>query len=63
MVCVVVFQKSQRDFHKLEKALQPDELAQMMSNSTAEQRFRVLEKQFQEQVAIYRQVIDRLATV
>ncbi|KAL8561912.1 hypothetical protein ACOMHN_046702 [Nucella lapillus] len=54
------FQKSERDFSKLEKALQPEELAQMMSNVSAEQRHAALEKQYQEHVAEYRRIIARL---
>ncbi|XP_076455980.1 histone acetyltransferase type B catalytic subunit-like [Babylonia areolata] len=54
------FQRNQRDYHKLERALQPDELAQMMSNMSAEQRHMVLEKQFQEHITLYKQILSRL---
>ncbi|KAK7092757.1 histone acetyltransferase type B catalytic subunit-like [Littorina saxatilis] len=56
------FQKSKRDFHKLEKALHPDELAQTLSCLTTEQRQMQLEKLFQEHVTAYRQIINRMAT-
>ena len=60
-LCMCVLQKSKRDFHKLEKALQPEELAQTLSCLTTEQRHMQLDKQFQELVTVYRHVIDRLA--
>ncbi|PVD37263.1 hypothetical protein C0Q70_04260 [Pomacea canaliculata] len=59
----IPFQKSRRDFKKLERALGPEELAQTMSCMTQEQRHLILEKNFQEHVQMYRQVIDRLAAL
>ncbi|KAK7495641.1 hypothetical protein BaRGS_00013088, partial [Batillaria attramentaria] len=55
------FQRSWRDFQKLERALHAEELAQTMSCMTPEQRHLVLEKSFQDHVQIYRHVLDRLA--
>lgn len=54
-------QKNGRDFAKLRKALQPNELAATINNISLEQRFDFLEKEFQECVTEYRSVIERLA--
>ncbi|CAI9719858.1 histone acetyltransferase type B catalytic subunit-like [Octopus vulgaris] len=54
------FHKNGRDFKKLETILQPDELSATMPNLNAEQKYALLDKQFNETVQIYRHVIDRL---
>lgn len=56
----IPFQKNGRDFEKLQKALRPDELSATLSCMTLEQRHQYLEKAFEEQVDIYRHVIERL---
>ncbi|ESO94305.1 hypothetical protein LOTGIDRAFT_232538 [Lottia gigantea] len=54
------FTKNRRDFQKLKKALNPQELDETM-NTTEEKRLEYLEKSFEEHVEVYRQVLDRLA--
>ena len=55
-----IFQKNGRDFEKLQRALNPMELAASMNNLTKEQRLEYLEKTFQETVEEYSKVIERL---
>ncbi|XP_046546607.1 histone acetyltransferase type B catalytic subunit-like [Haliotis rubra] len=54
------FQKNGRDFKKLEKALQPEELSQTLSCMSLEQRHLYLEKAFQDHVDVYRHILDRV---
>ncbi|XP_062589118.1 histone acetyltransferase type B catalytic subunit-like [Saccostrea cucullata] len=56
------FQKNGRDFDKLKNVLRPDEFTATLSSITEEQRHQYLETTFQENVEMYRKVIDRLAT-
>ena len=56
----LIFQKNGRDFEKLQRALNPMELAASMNNLTKEQRLEYLEKTFQETVEEYSKVIERL---
>ncbi|XP_061178259.1 histone acetyltransferase type B catalytic subunit-like [Saccostrea echinata] len=56
------FQKNGRDFDKLKNVLRPDEFSATLSSITEEQRHQYLETTFQENVEMYRKVIDRLAT-
>ncbi len=55
------FQKNGRDFQKLQRALNPTELAASVNNLTDEQRMEYLEKTFQETVDEYSKIIERLA--
>ncbi|KAL5010392.1 hypothetical protein ScPMuIL_012697 [Solemya velum] len=55
------FQKKGRDFEKLQRALQPDELKQTLSCMSLEQRHLYLEKAFEEQLEIYEHIIERLS--
>ncbi|XP_033732888.1 histone acetyltransferase type B catalytic subunit-like [Pecten maximus] len=54
------FQKKGRDFDKLEKVLRPDELSATLSCLSKEQRLAYLENTFQENLDMYRHVIERL---
>ncbi|OWF35869.1 histone acetyltransferase type B catalytic subunit-like [Mizuhopecten yessoensis] len=54
------FQKKGRDFDKLEKVLRPDELSATLSCLSKEQRLAYLENTFQENIDMYRHVIERL---
>jgi len=56
------FQKTQRDFKKLQKVLNDKELSATMNNLTAEQKMDYLEKTYNELVDEYRIVVDRLVT-
>ncbi|XP_060573241.1 histone acetyltransferase type B catalytic subunit-like [Ruditapes philippinarum] len=56
----IPFQKNGRDFEKLKKALKPDELSATLSCMSMEQRHQYLEKAFEEQIEVYRHVIERL---
>ena len=56
-----LFQKNGRDFEKLGKALNPDELTATMGCMNLEQRHLYLEKAFEEHVDMYGHVIERLA--
>ena len=55
------FQKNGRDFEKLGKALQPDELTATLGLMTLEQKHLYLEKAFEEHLDMYSPVIERLA--
>ncbi|XP_048730537.2 histone acetyltransferase type B catalytic subunit-like [Ostrea edulis] len=55
------FQKNGRDFDKLKKVLQPDEFSATLSSITEDQRHQYLETTFQENVEMYRKVLERLA--
>jgi hypothetical protein len=46
---------------KLQSTLNTNEIAAALDNLTSEQRLEYLEKEFQEHVDFYRQVLDRLA--
>ena len=55
------FQKNGRDFEKLQRALQPNELAATMNNYTLEQRMDYLHKAYLEIVDEYKRIIERIA--
>lgn len=55
-----LFQKNGRDFEKLQRALNPNELAATMNNLTVEQRLEYLDKTFNETVGEYRHILDRV---
>ncbi|XP_074652365.1 histone acetyltransferase type B catalytic subunit-like [Tubulanus polymorphus] len=55
------FQKSRNDMSKYNKVLQENELMAAMNNLTTEQRMNYLQKEFEESVANYQKVIQRLS--
>ncbi|XP_041372189.1 histone acetyltransferase type B catalytic subunit-like isoform X2 [Gigantopelta aegis] len=55
------FQKNGRDFQKLERALQPEELSQTLGCMSTEQRITFLELSFEELMEHYRHVLDRIS--
>ena len=61
MISILFIQKNGRDFQKLQRALNPTELAASVNNLTDEQRMEYLEKTFQETVDEYSKIIERLA--
>lgn len=56
-----LLQKKGRDFDKLEKVLRPDELTATLSCLSKEQRLAYLENTFQENLDMYRHVLERLS--
>ena len=60
--CVIFLQKNGRDFEKLRKALNADELAATMTSLNSEQRISYLEKAYDEHVDMYRRVLERVAS-
>ena len=60
-LCVFLkLQKNGRDFAKLKRALNSNELAATMTNLTLEQRMEYLDKEFEETINCYRQVLERM---
>ena len=57
---LVCFQKNGRDFEKLGKALNQEELTATLGCMTLEQRHAYLETEFEEHLKMYNKVIDRL---
>ena len=53
-------QKNGRDFEKLQRALNPNELAATLNNLTVDQRMEYLDKTFTETVSEYRHILDRV---
>ncbi|KAK6183635.1 hypothetical protein SNE40_011071 [Patella caerulea] len=54
------FTKNRRDFQKLKKALNPQEIDETLTVSE-EKRMEYLERSFEEHIDMYRQVLDRIA--
>ncbi|CAG5135859.1 unnamed protein product, partial [Candidula unifasciata] len=59
----IPFLRNRRTYQKLEKTLNPEELSQTLGIMKKEQKFQYLENAFQEDLAAYRHVLDRLATL
>ena len=57
---IFFFQKNGRDFEKLGKALNQDELKATLGCMTLDQRHMYLENEFEEHLKMYNHVIDRL---
>ena len=58
---LLFWQKRGRDFEKLQKVLDPMELAATMNNFTLEQRLKLLEAGFEECVDEYRHILEQVA--
>jgi len=57
----IPFLKTRRTFQKLEKGLSQEELTQTLGMMKKEHKFQFLEQSYQEDVAFYRQVLERIA--
>ncbi len=56
-----MLQKNGRDFEKLQRALNANELAATMNNMSQEQRLDYLEKTFEEITTEYKHILERIA--
>ncbi|XP_013395370.1 histone acetyltransferase type B catalytic subunit [Lingula anatina] len=56
------FEKNGRDLEKLQRVLEEGEYTAAMNAITGEQKFKILQEQYEQQVEGYRSILDRLAT-
>ncbi|CAL1528340.1 unnamed protein product [Lymnaea stagnalis] len=59
----IPFLRNRRTYQKLEKTLNAEELSQTLGVMKNEQKFQYLENAFQEELAAYKHVLERLATL